>query len=396
MEHENAGYMNDRVVILGKDYAAMASTSLRLGIIGTGLAVEQLHWPVLRRMTDRFRITAFADTHRAHAQHFADYTGASMDTFTTDYRELLARKDIDAVLISLPIADQAQALRESLEAGKHTICEKPPGANEDEARALIDVAEAHPDRILLIAENYFYRDDVRLAKSLIERGDLGRIHLMTCIQAATMRPQEGEFSGTPWRMEGNYVGGVHLDGGVHQMAQIRMLMGDANRLSAEIQDANALYAGPSDLILTMRFVNGAIGSYIDTEPENHIPFLPNEMRIYGTDATMVIGGKRVEIHRADEVERWSLPDMDGGYFGEFLNFHEAVTDGADVVGTLAQSIRTMELVTKGMHAAETGEVITLRNDDDLGPLSDRPLPLWLPQGQSSLEVDAERDVESRC
>lgn len=373
----------------------MSPKPLRLGIIGTGLAVEQLHWPALRRMTGRYRITAFADIDRANAEHFAGYTGASMDDFTTDYHELLSRRDVDAVLISLPIADQATALRATIEAGKHTICEKPPGANEEEARALIDVQKAHPDQAVLIAENYFYRDDMRLAKSLIERGTLGRIHMMTCIQAATMRPKEGEFSGTPWRMEGNYVGGVHLDGGVHQMAQIRMLLGDAKRLSAEIQDANELYGGPSDLILSMRFVSDAIGTYIATEPANHVPFLPNEMRIYGTDATMVIGGKQVAVHREDGVETWSLENMDGGFFGEFLNFHEAVTKGADVVGTLAQSIRNMELVTKGMQAAESGQVVTLKDDDDLGLLSDRPLPLWLPEGQTSLDVDAVRNITTR-
>ncbi|HWV22611.1 MAG TPA: Gfo/Idh/MocA family oxidoreductase [Thermomicrobiales bacterium] len=368
---------------------------LRLGIIGTGLAVEQLHWPALRRMTDRYRITAFADIDRDHAHHFAEYSGASMDDFTPDYHDLLLRDDIDAVLISLPIANVAQVLRDTIEMGKHTICEKPPGATDEQARALLDVERAHPDQKVLISENYFYRDDVRLAKSLVEHGILGRIHLMTCMQAATMQPEEGQFSGTPWRMEGNYTGGVHLDGGVHQMAQIRMLMGDARHLSAEIQDANDLYGGPSDLILTLRFVNGAIGSYVDTEPANHVPFLPSEMRIYGTEGTMVIGGKTVAIHREHQVETWSLDDMDGGYFGEFLNFHEAVTGNADIVGTLAQSIRTMELVTQGIRSAETGQVITLRDDDRLGPLSEHPLPLWLPQGQSSLEVNARRHVTSR-
>src|SRR5699024_1134169 len=110
-----------------------------------------------------------------------------------------------------------------------------------------------------------YRDDVRLAKSLIEQGSIGNAHMMSARQAATMLPREGEFSSTPWRMEGNYDGGVHLDGGVHQMAQIRMLMGDVARLAAEVYDANPLYAGPSDLIMSMRFVSGAIGSYGDTE-----------------------------------------------------------------------------------------------------------------------------------
>src|SRR5699024_2386470 len=158
--------------------------------------------------------------------------------------------------------------------------EKPPGTNEDEARALLDVERAHPDQVLMIGENYFYRDDVRLAKSLIERDAIGRTHMMTSRQAASMRPEPGQFSSTPWRMEGHYLGGIHLDGGVHQMAQIRMLIGDVSRLSAEVQDANPVYAGPSDLIMSMRFVSDAVGSYIDTEPEHHVPYEPHDMRIF--------------------------------------------------------------------------------------------------------------------
>jgi predicted dehydrogenase len=370
----------------------MTTSPIRLGIIGTGLAVEKLHWPALKRMTDRYQITAFADIDRAHAQHFADYSGASMDAFTTGYHELLARDDVDAVLISLPIPLNATVARESLEAGKHVICEKPPGANEEEARSLIEVERAHPDQVLLIAENYFYRDDVRYAKSLIQEGALGLVHLMSYRQVGQMLVQEGEFSSTRWRQEGNYVGGPHLDGGVHQIAQIRMLLGDVSRLSAEIQDANSIFGGPSDLTLNVRFVSGAVGNYTSSLPEYFMPQEPNEMRIYGSEAAMAVGNKKVTIYRPDGTETYTFEAMDGGYFGEFLNFHEAVTGQAPVVGTLAQSIRNMELITKGMRSAESGQVIELT--DDISSLSATPLPMWTPAGAETLQIDVSREVSS--
>jgi predicted dehydrogenase len=370
----------------------MASTTLRLGVIGTGLAVEQLHWPALERMTDRYQVAAFSDIDRDHAAHFAEYTGASMDDYTADYHELLARDDVDAVLISLPIDIQAQVLRDTIEAGKHVICEKPPGGNEDEARALLDVERAHPDVTVLIAENYFYKDDVRLAKSLVESGAIGRVHLLAYRQVSRMVPKAGEFPGTPWRQEGNYVGGVHLDGGVHQTAQIRMLMGDVAWLAAATQDANPVYGGPSDLTMTLRFVSGAAGTYTSTQPDHFVPEEPNDMRLYGTDGTLAIGSGEVTLYREGETETYTFGNMDGGYFGEFLNFHEAVTAGAEVVGTLAQSIRTMEMVTKAIRSAESGQVMHL--DDDPAPLSERPLPLWLPNGATSLDLDMKREVST--
>jgi predicted dehydrogenase len=368
----------------------MAITPTRLGIIGTGLAVEKLHWPVLKQMTDRFQIVAFANRGRENAQHFSDYSGVSMDHYTADYHELLARDNVDSVLISLPIPLQAQVMRESLEAGKHVMCEKPPGANEEEARALIGVEKAHPDQVLLIAENHFYRDNIRYAKSLIEQGSLGRVHLMAYRNISQLVPQPDGFSSTPWRHEGDYVGGPHLDGGVHQIAQIRMLMGDANRLSAEIQDANTTHGGPSDFVLNLRFVSGAVGNYTAANPELKMPEDPGEMRIYGTEAVMSMKDGTVSMFRPDVTETYTFENMDGGFYGEFLNFHEAVTRGAPVVSTLVQNIRNMEFVTKGVQSAETGQTITL--SDDISTLSAKALPLWTPVDSDGFHVDVTREV----
>ena len=64
-----------------------APRPIRLGVIGTGLAVEQLHWPALKQMPERYRIVAFANHTRPKAEHFVSYTGASMDDYHQDYRE---------------------------------------------------------------------------------------------------------------------------------------------------------------------------------------------------------------------------------------------------------------------------------------------------------------------
>ena len=107
---------------------------IRLGIIGTGLAVEKLHWPALKRMPDRFQVAAFCDLERANAEHFAGYSGASMAEYTADYHELLRREDVDAVLISLPIPLNYAVTRAAMEAEKEVICKKPSGANEAEGK----------------------------------------------------------------------------------------------------------------------------------------------------------------------------------------------------------------------------------------------------------------------
>jgi hypothetical protein len=74
---------------------------VRLGIIGTGLAIEKLHWPALRQMGRQFQLTAYADFARASTEKFAGYTGVPLAAYSSDYAELLARDDVDAVLIAL-------------------------------------------------------------------------------------------------------------------------------------------------------------------------------------------------------------------------------------------------------------------------------------------------------
>ncbi|HYW88620.1 MAG TPA: Gfo/Idh/MocA family oxidoreductase, partial [Chloroflexota bacterium] len=67
---------------------------VRLGVIGTGLATEKLHWPALRQMPDRFEIVAFANHTRPKAEAFAQLAGLSMDDYHADYADLLARDDV--------------------------------------------------------------------------------------------------------------------------------------------------------------------------------------------------------------------------------------------------------------------------------------------------------------
>lgn len=375
--------------------AGRGGEPIQLGIIGTGLAVEKLHWPALKRMPDRFRVAAFCDLERPIAEHFAGYSGVAMEEYTPDYHDLLRREDVDAVLISLPIPLNEPVTRAALEAGKDVICEKPSGANEAEGRAFVELA-AHPERTVLIAENWFYRDDLRLARSLLDEGRIGRVHLVTWRCITPLVPREGDFSGTPWRHRAEYEGGPHLDGGVHHIAQLRLLCGDVARLSGEIQDANAVFDGPSDLALSLRFVSGAAGSYAASYPELAGPPEPNELRLYGTEAAMTVGRGDIRIHQPDgTVDAYRVEGADNGYYNEFLNFSEAVTEGAPVIGTVAQSYRNMEIVLRGIASAWEGRAMDIAPWPE--PLSESAVPLWWPFGETDLfgglPISVTREIE---
>lgn len=350
---------------------------IRLGLIGTGLATEYLHWPALKQLTDLFQPVAFANHTRPKAEAFANYAGLSMDDYYADYHDLLARSDVDAVLISLPIPLNLPVTTAALEAGKHVICEKPTGKDEAEARAFIELEKKYPNHVILITENCFYRDDARLARALIDDGAIGRLHLLSWRTVSQLVPKDRTFSSTPWRHEPGYVGGPHIDAGVHHIALIRLLAGDVSRVYGELQDANSTHGGPSDLVTTLKFVSGAIGSYTAGYPELEIPPDNGRLRLYGTEGVLSFGHRQFTLHRpGEDTLEYHIAQTDGGHFNCFVNFGEAIHHRARVIGTVTQTWRNMQIVLDAFKAAETGQAVTLDPFPD--ELTATGIDLWQP------------------
>ncbi|GAA0944706.1 Gfo/Idh/MocA family oxidoreductase [Pseudonocardia zijingensis] len=363
--------------------AAVSGDPIRLGLIGTGLAVEQLHWPALRRMPDRFEVTAFAERSPEQAQRFASYAGVDDGRHHEDHRDLLARDDVDAVLVSVPIPLLLGIARDVLEAGKHLLCEKPTGTDEEQARAFLEFEREFPDRVVLVGENYFYRDDIRHARALLDDGAIGKLHLMAYRRAGQTVPRAGRFTSTPWRQRPQYRGGVHLDAGVHDIAQIRVLCGEVLRVHGAVQWANSTIDSPSDLALNLTFSGGAIGNYTACYSEIPVPPEPNDMRLYGTEGVLVLSGpeaeRRVTLMRADGTTRTDVfRGIDNGYYGELCDFSDAVRHGGPVVGTIAQSVANMRIVLAALDSAEESAVVALDSPVEGG------VPLWRPRGASGL------------
>jgi predicted dehydrogenase len=375
---------------------ATPTAPLRLGIVGTGLALQQLHWPALRQLTDRVSVVAFADTASEAAGRFAATAGLGMDAYHPDYRDLLARADVDAVLILLPIPLLYDAARAALVAGKHVFCEKPPGGDLDQGRAFLRLESEFPGRVLFVAENFFYRDDLRLARSLLDGGVIGRLNVMAWRQAGQYVPRAGGFSSTPWRQQPAYRGGPHLDGGVHMIAQIRLLCGDVRRVHGLVQYANSTMGGPSDLTLNLAFVSGAIGNYTAVNAEIPVPREEHGLRLYGSEGVMVFSGaygrgvRTVAVYRPDgAVREHRVEGGDGGYYNEWLDFCATVAARAAgngerrPVGTVAQSFTNMLVVLRGLDSAEGEGEVDLAPDAPQ-PLVERPVPLWRPDGDGGL------------
>ncbi|WP_318306607.1 Gfo/Idh/MocA family protein [Amycolatopsis solani] len=364
--------------------AAPAIPPIRLGLIGTGLAIEKLHWPALCGLADRYVVTAFTDSSAGQCRRFAGYSGVDPALAVADRTALLAREDVDAVLVSVPIPHLYEVARDALAAGKDVFCEKPAGADAEQAAAFLSLAVAHPDRTFMVGENYFYRDDLRYARALLDDGAIGRPHLMAWRHAGQSVPRAGGFTGTPWRQRPRYRGGVHLDFGVHHIAQIRLLCGDIARVHGAVQTANRTIDAPSDLTLNLVFTGGAIGNYTASFPDIPIPPEPNDMRLYGTEGVLVLGGseaeRRVTRSGADATTHTTVfRGSDNGYRAELADFADAVQFGGRPVGSVAQSVANAMVVQRAFDSAERATALTLDPVPGAGPV-----PLWRPRGSAGL------------
>jgi predicted dehydrogenase len=337
---------------------------IRLGLLGAGLAVKWLHWPALRRLSKEYTITQICDVDPAAAAATADLVGGAPTT--TDYRELLANQQVEAVLISMPIHLNAQMITEAARAGKHVICEKPLAASLPQAQALVRALDGVPV-VVGIAENYHYRPGIMQAKEWIRTGRIGQVFLIVSEGLSWTDPTSG-FASTPWRQDSQYRGDVIADAGVHNVAGLRELGGEVEQLQAFTKDVHPVMAGEDTMVLNLRFRNGAIGSFIFSGAAKASSDERPEFRVYGTEGSIIVSNKETRLLRPTEADQngqeaaevFTPPEEDaGGYYAEFQDFYAAVREGRPYRVPPAEALRDWEILMRALDSAESRQVMLL-------------------------------------
>ncbi len=196
-----------------------ANNQATYGFIGTGARGQYL----LNHLSkiDAGRCLAVCDIQESNAKKGAQVIGTNPKTYA-DYRELLARQDIDAVLIATPLFEHFRVTRDALLAGKHVFCEKSLVFKPEEIHQLRKLASERPKQILQVGLQRRYSQFYQTAKQAIEKGMIGQV---THINAQwnrnpgwTMKP---DIPGHPrmanWRLFREYSGGLTAELGSHQI-----------------------------------------------------------------------------------------------------------------------------------------------------------------------------------
>lgn len=325
---------------------------VRIGFIGAGIFARDAHIPAINELgPDVFKIVAICSRTEASANACAAKLPYPVE-ITTDMDGLLSRDDIDAVNLVLPIDLMPSVTEKALASGKHVISEKPVAPDVATGRQLL--AQYNGERVWMVAENFRYHDTFIRAAELITDGAIGRPLLGNWTFHIPFTPGFLYYS-TPWRLEGRYPGGSFLDGGVHNIAALRLLFGEARRVNALATYDREDMPGVATISNTMEFDSGAI---VNLSVTFSAPgeFWTSPVIVCGDKGTMRVDFEKVELVRGNQKQTIHIDGINN-VRNEFAAFAAAIRDGQPHSNTPQQALQDVALVEAALRAAETGETV---------------------------------------
>ena len=239
--------------------------SIRLGILGCGQIVQDVHFPNLATLPSVV-VTAFAETDAE--QQAQARTAFPQATLYEDYRELLNMAEVDAVLIALPNALHAEATIHALQMDKHVYLEKPFAMTLEEGQNILTAAQ-QSDKVGMMGFAYRYNPLYHKTKQHISAGRLGEVRHVQSTFAFSEREHAA------WHQDPAQGGALH-DIGVHHIDLLHYWM------ASDVVAVNALASELHTAVMQLQFANGAFAQVTACWQSAEI----DRFDIYGSQAFM--------------------------------------------------------------------------------------------------------------
>ncbi|HCC07878.1 MAG TPA: oxidoreductase [Clostridiales bacterium] len=308
----------------------------RIAVIGTGMAWDRLHLPALQQMNDKFEVVAMANRTEEKLKMAADKIGLEHSNIYTDYKEMLKRDDIDAVLTAVPIQLNFEVAKNVVKAGKNIIAEKPLAAEIEDAKKFLKFEEKYQVKVL-IAENYRYNEEMNMIKNIINDGKIGEVVYFIYNKVSDFNEdmKQDTFAGKDWRQHPEFEGGTFLDGGIHDIAAMRHLFGKVDDVCSYGIPNNQDFCPYSYIDTTFRFDSSVIGHYIYwiKGKESQSPAVG--LRIFGTNGMIYLENSNsgyINVFYNDGSHECIQYCTGKGYYNEWMNFYK-VLSGEEKVST---------------------------------------------------------------
>lgn len=255
--------------------------SIRIGLIGAG-RMGKVFAHTLAFNVPEADLAAVADIDPRTSQEVASRFG--IPNAYTDYRELLRRDDIDAVVVVTPTATHVEVIQAAAAAGKHIFSEKPLAQTLELCDAAIAAVSAAGVKLQIGFMRHFDPAYV-LAKQKIDAGEIGK-PVMFRSTGRDPRRTSLEFA----KRENS--GGMIMDMGVHDFDAARWLMGsEVVRVSSEggclvYPELNEV-GDIDNAMINLKFASGGIGN-IDLS-RNAVYGYDIRSEVLGSEGGLLIG-----------------------------------------------------------------------------------------------------------
>jgi predicted dehydrogenase len=199
----------------------------RLGIIGIGDRGKLLLTYLL--MNQNAEIVAISDNYEPNMHKAIEMTGGLAKPYI-DYRRLLERKDIDAVIIAVPLHEHARITLDAFQAGKHVFCEKSMARTIEDTQKMVK-AYKNSGKILQIGHQRLFNPKYLKAYEMVKNGEIGKIgqiraywHRNANWRRPVPRPElERKIN---WRLYKEYSVGLMTELASHQIQVANWFLGE--------------------------------------------------------------------------------------------------------------------------------------------------------------------------
>ncbi len=370
---------------------------LGIALIGYG-SIGKVHLMGYRSLpflygfpSDRITIAGVATSRQETAQAAAAEIGCPV--WTDDYRDLLARVDVDAVDICTPNYMHVEPVIAAAAAGKHIYCEKPLGLNVAEAQRMVEAVQ-EAGVVNQMTFNFRFFPALLKAKELIEAGFLGRIYTLRgryyrSSYADPSRPLS-------WKLRRETSGaGALADIGSHVLDMLSYLLGDFAAVQATLDTLiperpvakGSTETGPVTVddvaFLNLRTASGAVGpveiNRVATGTTNELQVEvygehgalrfdaadPAWLEVYDARQPGVRGFRRLETgQRYPEAQSpdWTQPPGFARSHAECqYRFLRAIWDGKPASPSLADGLHIQQVIAAAERSAAEGRWVSVDN-----------------------------------
>jgi predicted dehydrogenase len=201
-----------------------AQRPIRIGLIGAG-GIGTVHLQEFGKLRNECEIVAIADTYLSAAEQRAKQFGVPEVSPTPE--ALVARDDLDAVIVAVPNRYHKEWTVAALQSGKHVLVEKPMGLNVADAKEIVR-AQRQYGKVVMVGHQMRWEWLPLRIKEQIDRGELGRVYTA---KTGWFRRKGIPGWGTWFTRMEESGGGPLIDIGVHMIDLAFFLMGEPKPVS---------------------------------------------------------------------------------------------------------------------------------------------------------------------